>query len=79
MGAYDAPPICDPIVGCQYAFPYTINWGDGSATQAQYYASYATEAATSHTFAKTGNYTVTMTARDKDGGAGTTSVKVSIK
>lgn len=47
------------------AFTYEINWGDGSTHQVAGAASLET---VTHVFTAVGSYTVTATAKDKDGG-----------
>jgi PKD repeat protein len=63
-------------VGASLSYPTTIAWGDGSTSN-----SFGSRNVTgvTHTYAKIGNYTVTLSASDKDGGVGTTTVKVAIK
>src|SRR5207253_2882737 len=60
----------DPSMADQAAgFTYTINWGDGSATQT-IGATAGNGAGTlaNHVFTATGTYSVQVTAADKDGG-----------
>ncbi|HTN74049.1 MAG TPA: Ig-like domain-containing protein, partial [Pirellulaceae bacterium] len=56
FGATDPSPV-DMAAG----FTYVVNWGDGTPTQL-----ISDPAELQHTFTTTGNYTVTVRARDKD-------------
>lgn len=78
MGSYDASTVCNYLY-CSVAFVSSIDYGDGSGPQVTYYVPGAQNPTLVHSYRKLGNFTVTMTARDKDGGVGTTSVKVAIK
>jgi PKD repeat protein len=50
-------------------FTYSWNFGDGSTS---------TQAAPGHVYAVAGNYTVSQTVRDKDGGSGTATASVTV-
>src|SRR5262249_23792637 len=59
------PSTADSAAG----FTYTINWGDGSATQTvSPTANNGSGVTVSHTYANVGVYTVSTTASDKDRG-----------
>ncbi len=74
VGASD-PSAADQAAG----FSYSIDWGDGSPLQTIAQAEGNGTATASHAYATVNNYTVQVTATDKDGGVSTaasTSVQV---
>jgi predicted extracellular nuclease len=56
----------------------TVNWGDGSAPLIYTINTAGSLGSASHTYANTGQYTVTITVTDKDGGVGSASFNVSV-
>jgi len=65
----------DPANAYDNPYLYTINWGDGTAIDSDNttIAQGLLGIAYLHPYADNGNYTVTVTVTDKDGGVGTTS------
>jgi subtilisin-like proprotein convertase family protein len=61
------PSSADSAAG----FIYSINWGDGTTQTIGATANNGTGVVPTHTYAALGNYTVTITATDKDGGVST--------
>lgn len=58
-------PVADPSAADQAAgFTFIIDWGDGTPVEEVFGSS---GRSVSHAFAREGSYTVTVTARDKDG------------
>jgi PKD repeat protein len=78
----------NPLAGGELAetFTYTVNWGDGTATEAGVPASStgspgvptAGSFGGSHTYADDGVYTVTVTVADDDGGSDTETFTVTV-
>jgi len=56
----------------------TWNFGDGSTATANYGPGGSASLSTGHAYASAGNYTVTLTVTDDDGGVGTASTKVAV-
>ena len=76
VGATDPSPV-DQAAG----FAYSINWGDGSPPEAIARTEGNGQLVARHAYAATGNYTVQVTATDKDGASsaapGSTSIQIN--
>ena len=59
-------------------FAYVINWGDGNSQTIAAAANNGTGQAPTHVYSTAGNYTITVTATDKDGGVGTATKALQI-
>ena len=74
VGASD-PSAADQAAG----FTYSINWGDGSPIEAIARSEGNGELVARHAYAATGNYTVQVTATDKDGASSAPPASTSIQ
>jgi hypothetical protein len=86
LGRITDPGFSSAAAGTTESFTYSINWGDGTTdtgdarTDANGSAGTATRASFggSHVYTAAGSYTVTVTARDDDGGATTETFNVTV-
>lgn len=68
------PSAADTAAG----FTYLIQWGDGATQTITPTANNGTGQSPTHAYTAAGNYTISVTATDKDGGASTTSETMQI-
>jgi subtilisin-like proprotein convertase family protein len=59
-------------------FTYNINWGDGTTQTIGATTNNGTGQSPTHVYSTAGNYTITVTATDKDGGVGTVTRALQI-
>ena len=69
--------IVDPAGDADAPYSWTIEWGDGQSTSGQAMSASATISA-SHAYAAAGQFTARLTVADKDGGAGSDEVVVTV-
>jgi Ca2+-binding RTX toxin-like protein len=63
--------VSDTVAG----FTFTINWGDGSANTV---VNGVTSGSANHIYTKAGNFTVTLTVKDRDNGSSSTTADIKI-
>jgi YVTN family beta-propeller protein len=81
MGVQDMEQYCVTngfSTTCGTAFYATVNWGDTSGLWV-FSPSQAAQRTISHTYSQAGSYTVTVTARDKDGATVKTTGRLTVK
>ncbi len=76
---FSASATSPSTAGTAAGFTYVFNWGDGSAnTTVNATAGNSTGVSTTHSYATTGSYTLTVMATDTYGGTGTRTATVPV-